>query len=96
MDNREYIKTLEERIEKLEQFISAVTLNNTQNITFSNCQIQGVALTKCKDVMIKDITVEGLGFASWDAKIENATIHNFQNQRGKIKMRNCNIKPEEK
>ena len=91
MDNIEYIKSLEERIEKLEKLISTIKLDNNENVTFTNCQIQGMALQKCKDVIIKDFTVEALSFASLNAKIENANIHNFQNQKGKIIMQKCNI-----
>ncbi len=96
MDTMEYIKSLEERIEKLEKFISAIKLDNNENITINNCQIQGMALTKCKGVTITDATVQGLGFASFDAKIENATIHNFQNQKGTVKLQNCTINNKEK
>lgn len=95
MDNLEYIKSLEERIEKLEKIISSIKLEDSENITFTNCQIQGLALEKCKGVTIKDFTVEGLGFASLNAKIENANIQNFQNQSGKVKMQNCTIKNKE-
>ncbi len=95
MDTMEYIKSLEERIEKLEKIIATIKLNNNENITFANCQIQGMALEKCKGVTIKDFTVDGLGFASFNAKIENATIHNFKNQSGKVKIRNCTIHNKE-
>ncbi len=91
MDNMEYIKSLEDRIEKLEKFISDIKVEDSKNITITNCQIQGMALGKCKDVTVNDCTVEGLGFASLNARIENANVHNFQNQRGKIKMSNCTI-----
>ena len=91
MDNMEYIKTLEERIEKLENIISTMVLQNGKNITFSNCQIHGMALEKCKDVTVKDFIVDALGFAAFSAKIENANIHNFQNQSGKVKIHNCTI-----
>ena len=91
MDNMEYIKSLEERIEKLEKMLATFKLDNTENITFTNCRIQGMALEKCKGVTIKDFTVDGLGFASFNARIENANIHNFKNQSGKVKITNCTI-----
>ena len=95
MDNMEYIKSLEERIEKLEKILATIKLNNNENITFSNCQIQGMGLQSCKDVTIKDFTVDALGFASLNAKIENANIHNFQNQKGKVKIKNSTIHNQE-
>lgn len=48
MDNIEYIKALEERIEKLENFISTIKLVNNENITFTNCQIQGIGVENAK------------------------------------------------
>ncbi len=100
MDNMEYIKSLEERIDKLEKLIATIKLDNNENITFTNCQIQGMALQSCKDVTIKDVTikdftVDALGFASFNAKIENANIHNFQNQKGKVRIKNCTINNKE-
>jgi len=95
MDNMEYIKSLEERIDKLEKLIATIKLDNNENITFTNCQIQGMALQSCKDVTIKNFTVDALGFASFNAKIENANIHNFQNQKGKVRIKNCTINNKE-
>lgn len=36
MDNMEYIKSLEDRIEKLEKILAAIKLDITENIMFSN------------------------------------------------------------
>lgn len=95
MDNNEYIKSLEERIEKLEKFIANIKLENNENITITNCQIQGLGLQSCKGVTVKDINVDALGFAAFNAKIENANIHNFKNQKGKVKIKNCDIHNQE-
>ena len=46
MDNMEYIKSLEERIEKLEKILATIKLNNNENITFSNCQFFLEKITK--------------------------------------------------
>lgn len=91
MDTMEYIKMLEQRIEALEKFISTIKLDNKENITFTDCQIQAIGLEKCQGVSMTDMTVENLGFAAFQAKIENATIHNFSNSSGKVKVSNCTI-----
>ena len=96
MDNMEYIKSLEDRIEKLEKLIASLKLDNFENITLSNCQIQGVGLEKCKNVVLKEFTVDNLGFAAYKSKIESATIHNFQSQNGKVRITNCTINNAEK
>lgn len=37
MTEMEYIKQLEERVERLEKFISSITIGEGQNISFNNC-----------------------------------------------------------
>ena len=98
MDNTAYIKSLEERIEKLEKILgelklenSNLALTNSESITFSNCQIQAVALQKCKDVSIQQITADNFGLAAYSAKIENAHIDSMENKSNKTKMSNCTI-----
>lgn len=91
MDNLEYIKALEERIEILEKFISGIELKTKNNITFSNCTIQGIGLYSHKGVTITDANIQNLGHNSFNTKIENSTIHNCQTQKGKVKISNCII-----
>ncbi|MBO5021522.1 MAG: hypothetical protein J6J13_06705 [Clostridia bacterium] len=96
MDNMKYIKSLEERIEKLEKFIAGIELKNKENISFSNCSIQGIGMHSCKGVTITDMNLQNLGLASFSTKIKNSTIHNFKNQKGKVEIKNCTINNEDK
>lgn len=94
MENSEYIKSLEDRIKKLEDFIATIKICNHDSVSFTNCQIQGVGLEKCKNVQITDVTTQGFGFTAYSAKIENANIHNFENKSRKTKI--CNSKIDSK
>ena len=96
MDNIEYIKSLEERIEKLEKFIAGIELKNTENISFSNCAIQGIGMRSCKGVTITDMNLQNLGLASFSTQIKNSTIHNCKTKNGKVKIQNCTINNNEK
>lgn len=96
MDNLEYIKALEERIEILEKFISGIELKTKNNITFSNCTIQGIGLYSRKGVTITDANIQNLGHNSFNTKIENSTIHNCQSKKGKMKFSNCTINNNDK
>lgn len=91
MDNMEYIKSLEERIEKLEKFIAGIELKNKENISFSNCTIQGIGMQSCRGVTITDMNLQNLGLASFSTKINNSTIHNCETKNSKVKIQNCNI-----
>lgn len=91
MDNTEYIKSLEERIEKLENFINGIKLENNDNISFLNCQFQGIAFEKCKNVSVEGLNAEGVAFASFNANIENATLNSLIAQSGIVKIKNCDI-----
>ncbi len=51
-----------------------------------------MTLARCKGVTVKDFTVDGLALASFNARIENANIHNFKNKNGKVKISNCTIR----
>lgn len=95
MENMEYIKSLEDRIEKLEKIIATLNLCNTENITFANCNITSLALTKCKEITVKSATIDAWGMMSFNAKIENATIQKLQNQKGKVKINNSTIYSKE-
>lgn len=91
MDNMEYIKSLEERIEKLENFINGIVLKDSENISFSNCTIQGIGLQKCKDISINDTNIQGLGGSFLNMEIENCTVHNCDTAKSKVKISNCTI-----
>lgn len=91
MDNLDYIKSLEERIEKLENFINTILLDSKSNIHFSNCSIQTIAMEKCKDTTFTDVDVQNLAQASFTTKIDNCTIHNCETTNGKVKFSNCSI-----
>ena len=95
MDNLEYIKSLEDRIEKLEKFIAGIELKNKENISFSNCSIQGIGMQSCRGVTITDMNLQHLGIASLNTKIKNSTIHNFETKNGKVKIQNCTINNKE-
>ena len=45
MTEMEYIKQLEERIEKLEKFISNITMGEEQNISFNDCTLADICST---------------------------------------------------
>ena len=92
MDNLEYIKSLEDRIKKLEDFIAAIKLDDNNSVSFSNCQIQAVT---CKKVQIENIETQNFGFAAFSAKIENASIGTFENKSKKTKIYNSKISSKE-
>jgi len=91
MDNAEYIKSLEERIEKLEAFIKAFKFEECDNISISNCTFQGIGLERCKNIKISDITTENVGIASFKTNIEHATINTLGTNSAKVKIKNCTI-----
>ncbi len=88
MDNLEYIKSLEERIEKLEKFISAIELKGKNNISFTNCEIQAIGLQSCKNTSISCVNTENFGLAAFSVKIDSSNIENFENKSNKTKI--CN------
>ena len=98
MDNTAYIKSLEERIEKLERILGELklengnlALTNSESITFSNCQIQAVALQKCKGVSVECVNADNFGLAAFSVKIDSANIDRFENKSNKTKMNNCTV-----
>ena len=46
MTEMEYIKQLEERIEKLEKFISNITIGEKQNISFNDCALADIYVSE--------------------------------------------------
>lgn len=46
MNDMEYIRQLEERIEKLEKFIERITIGEEKNISFRNCPIGDVYVSE--------------------------------------------------
>ena len=102
MDNTAYIKSLEERIEKLEKLVSGLkltngnlVLQNCENITFSDCEIQAVALQKSKGVSVECVNAENFALAAFSAKIDCANIDRLENKSNKTKMNNCTIGDEQ-
>ena len=91
MDNNEYIKSLEERIQKLEEFISTLKFEECGNISISNCTFQGIGLERCKNTKISNITAHNLGIASAITNIEHATINNLDTKSSKVKIKKSTI-----
>lgn len=96
MDNLEYIKSLEERIEKLENFIAAIKLEGKNNVSFTNCEIQGVGLQSCKNTSISCVNAENFGLAAFSVKIDAANIENIENKSKKTKICNSNFSNNKK
>lgn len=46
MTEMEYIKQLEERVERLEKFISSITIGEGQNISFNNCSLSDIYVSE--------------------------------------------------
>ncbi len=91
MDNAEYIKSLEERIEKLEAFIKALKFEECNSISITNCTLQGIGLERCKNITISNITAHNLGIATAITNIKHSTIHNLDTKSAKVKIKNCTI-----
>lgn len=89
MDNIEYIKSLEERIEALEKIIASIEIKDAKTLTVSNCSIQNLALGKCKSAEFNDTSAQVVGFVSFNTKINTSTINEFKNNKGKFKFYNC-------
>ena len=92
MDNMEYIKRLEERIEKLEKVISVIQSGKTKSITFTDCQIYSVAVAKSKETVVKDCSAENMVNMSYKLNMVNGKINEFKNQSGKVKFSKNNDK----
>lgn len=91
MDNMEYIKSLEKRIEWLENFINGIVLKDGENISFSNCTIHGVGLQKCNKISVDNTNIQGLGGSFMNMEMKNCTVHNCDTAKSKVKISNCNI-----
>ena len=46
MTEMEYIKQIEERVERLEKFISNITIGDGQNISFNNCSLSDIYVSE--------------------------------------------------
>ena len=95
MDNIEYIKSLEERIEKLENFIKSMILKDAENINISDCSFTGAGFQKCKNISFENSSIQGLGGAALNIKIDNCTIHNLDTAKSKIEISNCKVQNKE-
>ncbi len=91
MDNAEYIKSLEERIEKLEAFIKALKFEECDNISISNCTLSAIGMEKCKNITISNITTENLGIASCKTYLEHSTIESLDTNSAKVIIAYCTI-----
>ena len=91
MDNNEYIKSLEERIQKLEEFLSALKFDESNNISITNCTLPAIGMEKCKNITISNITAGNLGIASAITNIEHATINNLDTKSSKVKIKKSTI-----
>lgn len=91
MENNEYINALEARIEALEQQLQNITVALGKSATFENCTISAIALEKCKDVNIKNSTVQALNLDRGTCKAVKNTIHNLDSGKAKTKILKCTI-----
>lgn len=91
MDNMEYIKSLEARIEALEKFINSIMLSKNNDITFENCNIQGLGIQNCKNVSLSNVQADGLGYVALKSEIKDSTFNQLKNEKGKIKLSHCTI-----
>ncbi len=91
MVNEEYIKSLEERIEKLEKFIKLINLDDKQSIIFNGCNIGPVALEKCKEITFEHNQMETGVFAGFTNHVTDSIIHNFESVHSKSTLKKCNI-----
>lgn len=89
--NDDYIRTLEERIEKLENALKLITIDKNNNVSFANCQIQAVGMEKCKNISVASNSIETCAPVCFKAKIDNSSIHNMQTTNGKLNFKNCEI-----
>lgn len=96
MENMEYIKSLEDRIEKLEKFIAAIIIEGKNDISFNNCEIQGIALSKCRNVSVSCVNTENFGLAAFSVKMDSANIERFENKSQKTKIINSNVSDDNK
>ncbi len=78
MDNNDYIKSLEERIKKLEEFVSHIDIKKSGDISISNCNIQGIGISKGKNVSVKDCEMQGFGGNAFSFRLENCKVENCQ------------------
>lgn len=91
MDNLEYIKSLEDRIEKLERLVSAIELKDKNNISFTNCVIQAIGMQGCKNTSISCVNTENFALAAFSAKIDSSNIEKFENKSTKTKIYNSDL-----
>ena len=91
VDNLEYIKSLEERIEKLEKLVSAIELKDKSNISFTNCNIQAIGMQSCKNTSISCVNAENFALAAFSVKIDSSNIEKFENKSTKTKIYNSDL-----
>lgn len=57
MTEMEYIKQLEERVERLEKFISNITIGEGQNISFNDCTLSDIYVSEGCDLSFNDCSI---------------------------------------
>lgn len=95
MTNEEYIKSLEIRIENLEialeNLTKTATLKNAENVNFSDCTLNAVALTKCKNITFMNNKIETGVFSALKNKFNNLKIGKAEIAKSKVKFKNCSF-----
>ena len=92
MTNEEYIKTLEERIVKLENIFNALVLNDNFNITLNGCAMENVVLEKCKNIIFQHSEAQTSVFMGLKNTVNNSAIHNLDCcKTSKCVIKNSNI-----
>lgn len=57
MTQMEYIKQLEERVERLEKFISRITIGEGQNISFNDCSLGDISVSEGCNLSFNDCPI---------------------------------------
>lgn len=57
MTQMEYIKQLEERVERLEKFISRITIGEEKNISFNNCPLSDIYVSEGCSLSFNDCPI---------------------------------------
>lgn len=57
MTQMEYMKQLEERVERLEKFISRISIGEGQNISFNNCTLCDIYMSEGCNLSFNDCSI---------------------------------------
>ncbi len=91
MDNTEYIKSLEERIDALEKQLQAVIAEKSSHVSIENCTLQGISFDKCKAVTFKNNTIADMALSGTNCKLVKSTVQNLDSKNAKTKISHCTI-----